>query len=91
MKSSVESIENLIKYLPLRDRMFALDYLRERNFESLKMLVDSCIKMVRKEYMKAQPEKYQDVDLEMLGMLKVEVDTYSSPLLEETNEREEDY
>ena len=91
----IQRIENLISELPETDVPFGNKYLKNRDFESLQLLVDSAIVRVRKGLTKDNPkEEYLKVDLEKLSELKVEVDTYYSMLeipVQEDEDVYEDY
>lgn len=79
--SSVQRISKLISALPKSDIPFGDKYLKERDFESLQLLVNSSIVRVKKGLTKEVPkEEYLKVDLERLNELKVEVDEYYSML-----------
>lgn len=79
--SSVQRISKLISALPKSDISFGDKYLKERDFESLQLLVNSSIVRVKKGLTKEIPkEEYLKVDLERLNQLKVEVDEYYSML-----------
>lgn len=77
----IDRICKLIPALPESDVPFGDKYLRERNFESLQLLVNSSIVRVKKGLAKEAPkEEYLKVDLEKLNKLKVVVDEYYSML-----------
>mgnify|MGYP006966733187 CR=1 FL=1 len=44
MKSPNKKINELVQYLPEKDKNIALKLIAKRDFNSLKELVDSCIK-----------------------------------------------
>ncbi len=89
MNNPIQIIEGLIPSLPERDIVLGHKFLKTRDFESLKMLVDSAIIKVKKGLMKENPkEEYLKVNMERLQTLKAEVDTYYSML--ELPEQEED-
>lgn len=70
-------IQKLISSLPERDINLGYKFVQNREFESLKELVDSAIVKVRKGLKKENPrEEYLKVDLDLLNELKVEVDEY---------------
>ena len=65
--------------LPERDIPLGNRFLSDRNFESLKELVDSAIYKIKKNLRTANPrEEYLKIDLEDLSKLKLEVDLYLS-------------
>ena len=74
-------IQKLISSLPERDINLGYKFVQNREFESLKELVDSAIIKVRKGLKKENPrEEYLKVDLDLLNDLKVEVDEYCASL-----------
>ena len=65
--------------LPERDIPLGNRFLSDRNFESLKELVDSAIYKIKKSLRTDNPrEEYLKIDLEDLSKLKLEVDLYLS-------------
>lgn len=65
--------------LPERDIPLGNRFLSDRNFESLKELVDSAIYKIKKNLRTDNPrEEYLKIDLEDLSKLKLEVDLYLS-------------
>ena len=65
--------------LPERDIPLGNRFLSDRNFESLKELVDSAIYKIKKNLRTDNPrEEYLKIDLEDLSNLKREVDLYLS-------------
>lgn len=77
MSKPVERIKALMCNLPERDIPLGHKFLNERDFESLKELVDSAIYRVEKSLASGNPrEEYLKVNLEDLNVLKSEVDTY---------------
>jgi hypothetical protein len=75
----VHKIEKLISELPKTDVPFGNKYLKNRDFESLQLLINSAIVRVKKSLAKEKPkEEYLKVDLNKLSELKVVVDTYYS-------------
>ena len=65
--------------LPERDIPLGNKFLSDRNFESLKELVDSAIYKIKKNLRTNNPrEEYLKIDLEDLSKLKLEVDLYLS-------------
>ena len=77
MSEPVERIKALMDSLPERDIPLGHKFLNERDFDSLKELVDSAIYKVKKSLKSDNPkEEYRKVNLEDLNMLKSEVDMY---------------
>ena len=65
--------------LPERDIPLGNRFLSDRDFESLKELVDSAIYKIKKNLRTDNPrEEYLKIDLEDLSKLKLEVDLYLS-------------
>lgn len=91
MSEPVKRMEALIDSLPERDIPLGHKFLSERNFESLKELVDSAIYKVKKSLRTDNPkEEYLKVNLEDLSRLKSEVDLYLA-MLEPDEERFDDF
>lgn len=81
MSKPVERIQVLIGSLPERDIPLGHEFLNERDFDSLKELIDSAIYKVRRSLKSDNPkEEYLKVNLEDLGRLKSEVDMYIAQL-----------
>ena len=77
MSEPVERMKALMDSLPERDIPLGHKFLNERDFDSLKELVDSAIYKVKKSLKSDNPkEEYRKVNLEDLNMLKSEVDMY---------------
>lgn len=77
MSRPVERIQALMNSLPSKDISLGYKFLSERDFESLKELVDSAIYKVRKNLKTDNPkEEYLKVNLEDISKLKSEVDLY---------------
>ena len=77
MSEPVERIKALIDSLPEKDIPLGHKFLNERDFDSLKELVDSAIYKVKKSLKSDNPrDEYMKVNLEDLNMLKSEVDMY---------------
>ena len=77
MSEPVERMKALIDSLPEKDIPLGYKFLNERDFDSLKELVDSAIYKVKKSLKSDNPrEEYIKVNLEDLNMLKSEVDMY---------------
>ena len=77
MSEPVERMKILMDSLPERDIPLGHKFLNERDFDSLKELVDSAIYKVKKSLKSDNPrEEYMKVNLEDLNMLKSEVDMY---------------
>lgn len=77
MSNPVKRMKALMYALPERDIPLGHKFLNERNFDSLKELVDSAIYKVRRNLKSDNPkEEYLKVNLEDLSKLKSEVDIY---------------
>lgn len=77
MSNPVKRMKALMCSLPERDIPLGHKFLNERNFDSLKELVDSAIYKVRRSLQSNNPkEEYLKVNLEDLSKLKSEVDIY---------------
>ena len=77
MSEPVKRMKALMCSLPERDIPLGHKFLKERDFDSLKELVDSAIYKVKKNLKSDNPkEEYRKVNLEDLNMLKSEVDMY---------------
>ena len=77
MSKPVERIQALIGSLPERDIPLGHKFLNERDFDSLKELIDSAIYKVRRSLKSDNPrEEYLKVNLGDLSRLKSEVDIY---------------
>lgn len=77
MSEPVKRMKALMCSLPERDIPLGHKFLNERNFDSLKELVDSALYKVRRSLKSDNPkEEYLKVNLEDLNRLKSEVDMY---------------
>ena len=77
MSNPVKRMKALMCSLPERDIPLGHKFLNERNFDSLKELVDSAIYKVKRSLKSDNPkEEYLKVNLEDLSRLKSEVDMY---------------
>ena len=77
MSEPVKRMKALMCSLPERDIPLGHKFLKERDFDSLKELVDSAIYKVKKSLKSDNPkEEYLKVNLEDLSRLKSEVDMY---------------
>ena len=77
MSEPVKRMKVLMCSLPERDIPLGHKFLNERNFDSLKELVDSALYKVRRSLKSDNPkEEYLKVNLEDLNRLKSEVDMY---------------
>ena len=77
MSEPVERMKALMDSLPEKDIPLGHKFLNERDFDSLKELVDSAIYKVKKSLKSDNPkDEYMKVNLEDLNMLKSEVDMY---------------
>lgn len=81
MNTPIERIKVLIDSLPKKDIPLGYKFLSERNFESLKELVDSAIYKIEKNLKTDNPkEEYLKINLDNLDVLKAEVDLYLAML-----------
>ena len=77
MSTPIIKITNLIHYLPEKDIKFAKKFLKERQFEYLKEIVDSDIYKVLKDRKKEESnQKYTNIDLDSLYSLQSELSAY---------------
>ena len=77
MSTPVEKITNLIQYLPYKDIKIAEKFLKTRQFENLKEIVDSDIYKVIKDRKKEESiQKYIHIDLDALYSLQSELSAY---------------
>ena len=77
MSEPVKRMKALMCSLPERDIPLGHKFLNERNFDSLKELVDSALYKVMRSLKSDNPkEEYLKVNLEDLNRLKSEVDMY---------------
>ena len=77
MSNPVKRMKALMCSLPERDIPLGHKFLNERNFDSLKELVDSALYKVMRSLKSDNPkEEYLKVNLEDLNRLKSEVDMY---------------
>ena len=77
MSEPVERMKALMDSLPEKDIHLGYKFLNERDFDSLKELIDSAIYKVKKSLRSDNPkEEYLKVSLEDLSRLKSEVDMY---------------
>lgn len=73
----VDRIRKLIGLLPEKDIHLGYKSLDNRDFYSLKELVDSAINKIRMDRRKENPRpEYLKIDLDSLNVLKSEVDVY---------------
>lgn len=81
MSRQLSRITALISSLPEKDTSLGFNFLRERDFDSLKALVDSALYKVKKSRNDENPrEEYLKVNLTELRKLKTEVDVYAAQL-----------
>lgn len=81
MSRQLSRITALISSLPEKDTSLGFNFLRERDFDSLKALVDSALYKVKKSRNDENPrEEYLKVNLTELRKLKTEVDVYVAQL-----------
>lgn len=80
--TQIQRIEELIPCLPKDEIKYADKFFKSRNFESLREIVSSTIKKIRRNLNKAEPrEDYKEVDMDKLETLYFEVDLYCSQLM----------
>lgn len=73
----LEKIRKLLNSLPESDQALGESFVRDRDFDSLKELVDSAFHKTRRALKSENPkQEYLDVDLDSLSNLKAEVDLY---------------
>lgn len=81
MSRQLSRITALISSLPEKDTSLGFNFLRERDFDSLKALVDTALYKVKKSRNDENPrEEYLKVNLTELRKLKTEVDVYVARL-----------
>lgn len=81
MSRQLSRITALISSLPEKDTSLGFNFLRERDLDSLKALVDSALYKVKKSRNDENPrEEYLKVNLTELRKLKTEVDVYVAQL-----------
>lgn len=81
MSRQLSRITALISSLPEKDTSLGFNFLRERDFDSLRALVDSALYKVKKSRNDENPrEEYLKVNLTELRKLKTEVDVYVAQL-----------
>lgn len=81
MSRQLSRITALISSLPEKDTSLGFNFLRERDFDSLKALIDSALYKVKKSRNDENPrEEYLKVNLTELRKLKTEVDVYVAQL-----------
>lgn len=97
MNNSLSNIKSLIGYLPKKDAQLGYKFLENRDFQSLKELIDSAIYKVKAhnmQYRMGLVESSDDTDLDKLEILKAETDLYISyldiPIDDDDSEIEED-
>lgn len=91
MSTPTERIVKLVPQLPVKDISIAERLIKDRDFCSLKELIDSAIYKVKKSQRSLEPkEEYKNIDLEELSRLKSEVDSYLVLLGEDIEPSEDD-
>ena len=91
-REPIYRIKALIPSLPEGDAKLAHEFLNNRDFESLQLLVDSSLVRVKKGLSKESPkEEYLRADLGEMRKLKLEVDTYCEALELPEQEEYEDF
>lgn len=76
MKSLLERIKDLIKFLPKNDIKYAESFLSKREFDNLIDIIDSDIYLIEND----TQDKYLDINLEELYKLEELVEEYTSYL-----------
>lgn len=77
IKSPLERIKSLLKYLPQRDIQYANKFISMRDYDSLQSLVGSAVYKIEKNLMSNNPkEEYLLIDIVKLNELKAEIDSY---------------
>ena len=88
--SPIEQMKELMVNLPKKDIPLGYKFLNERNFQSLKELIDSALYKVKKSINSENPKpEYQNISIDNLDELKSVVDTYSLCIVPEDSS--EDY
>lgn len=88
--SPIEQMKKLMVNLPKKDIPLGYKFLNERNFQSLKELIDSALYKVKKSINSENPKpEYQNISIDNLDELKSVVDTYSLCIFPEDSS--EDY
>ena len=73
----VQKMTSMVKCLPDKDRLLAAKFISERDFISLREIVDSLFIRIDKNQRKFNPShKYDNVDLEILRDLSEVIDDY---------------
>lgn len=91
-REPIDRIEALVSSLPEGDARLAHEFLNNRDFESLQLLVDSSLVRVKKGRSKESPkEEYLRADLGEMRKLKSEIDTYCEALELPEQEEYEDF
>lgn len=91
-REPIDRIKALIPSLPEGDAKLAHEFLNNRDFESLQLLVNSSLVRVKKGLSKESPkEEYLRADLGEMRKLKLEVDTYCEALELPEQEEYEDF
>lgn len=90
MSKPLDNMNNLMNSLPARDIFLGYKFLENRDFESLKELIDSAVVRVRKNLKSDNPKaEYVAVDLDKLNKLQGIVDVYYLQLVLPNEENEE--
>ena len=77
MNNTISKIDKNLSSLPSKDVAIGRRFLEKRDFYSLKELVDSAIiRTIRGLKVENPKEEYIKVDLELLNILKSQVDIY---------------
>ena len=87
MSTPTQRISGLLKHIPAKDIPYATGFMAKRDFESLRDLVKSDIKILLKK-----KDDTLEEQINFLRELKAEIDSYLLILgLEEENEDESDF
>ncbi len=91
MSSNIDKIKMCLTELPSKDIPIGTKFLEKRDFDSLKELVDSAIIRTKRNLRTEFPkQEYLDVDIDLLNVLKAEVDIYTFGL-EVLNKEDDEY
>ena len=82
----LQRIKSLLDSLPIRDIPLGYKFYEERDFESLRDLVDSALIRTRRNIATSKSIEYLSVNLDNLRTLKSEVDFYLEGLMIENPE-----
>lgn len=89
MSTSVDRMRALMSSLPTKDISLGHKFINNRDFDSLKDLVDSALYKVKKSQSSENPKAiYANINIDDINALKLEVDWYVSQI---NDEAEDDY